>query len=230
MDALKLSLPETEHAALPAEYKPLYQRQGDGSYKLGAPKAAPPEAPRVNEYEGLDPKEAREAVALKRKLEEKNLLEKGDYEAVFERRTREAAQAEAKKTEAAEKRAREAEEALAAQLRDAALTKAAIDSGVVKSAVDDVLRAGKEVFLVRGGKLYARTEKGETDSLAPSDWLKDQLKAKPHWLAQSSGAGTPPNAPNGSSKGPAGSKAGMSDREKAKYIKENGFEAYSKLS
>lgn len=179
------------------------------------------------DFEGLDPTEARESVALKRRLEEKKLLEKGDVDAVLARREEAARAEERKKADAAESRASASDKRLSQVLIDAELAKAVVESDIVDTALKDVLLLGQSQFRVVGGELQT------ADGIAVPEtgvkaWLRDQLKERPHWLKPSSGGGTPPKSPGGGTP-PAKQRSKMSHQEKADYQRTHGMAAYNKL-
>ncbi len=235
MEALPLVLDKEKLSEIPENFRGLYSEK-DGKFVLDAAprkdigrfldskRAAETEAARLKEQLGdLDPEEARDAVALKRRLEERKLLEKGDVEAVIARREA-ALKAEAEKArQPLEARATAAETKLSSVLRDQALLRAAGELDVVKEALDDVLLLGASELKVVGGELV-----GADGPVADvGAWLKAKLERRKHWLAPSTGGGTPPKS--GSVSGPAARRGAMSPQQKADYIKAHGQAAYLRL-
>ncbi len=238
MDALPLTINDKDALdKVPEQLRGLYAEK-DGKYVLAvaprtevdataaARKKAEDEAAAIrSQFAGITAEEARAAIELKRKLEEKKLMEKGDIDALLTKRVDGVRAELGEKLSAAEKRAMEAEQRLARELRDSQIRAAAAKAGVLPAALEDVERAGREVFEVRGGELIAKTPHGERKDLTPEAWLASLLTEKKHWLAASSGAGTPPtgNAPGGIAR------SKMSVAEKAAFVRAHGAEAFARL-
>lgn len=129
----------------------------------------------------------------------------------------------------------EAKEAkLSTLLIDNALQSAAIAAGVAETAVDDVVRRGREMFRLKDDSVIpmanGQVVYGE-DGLTPlsvKEWIGGLAASAPHLFKQSQGGGANNNGGGGSTQYRAKSDF-KSASEKSKYISEHGMEAYVKL-
>ncbi len=89
-------------------------------------------------------------------------------------------------------------------LVDGTLRAEAAKSGVLATALDDIVFRGRTVFQTQDGKLVAKNDKGEqlydkdgTSPLAVTSWLKDLKKGAPHLFEGMRGGGAPGNGGSG---------------------------------
>jgi hypothetical protein len=222
--------------ALDTDMKNLYKEK-DGAYHFdGVPRSVNNgtlEAKRAAEaeiaalkakYGDLDPDAAKKAIDAQRAADQKRAVDAGEFDKVLGQ-TRAEAQAAADKLKA-DYEAQLATErtALGKHIRDGELTRAAIDAGVHKDAIEDVLLYGASAMKVENGKLVS-TEDGKTE-VSPAKWLKEMLGKKKHWLGVSTGGGT---SKGGDGVASGKGRAQMSEADKLAYIKANGHQAYLKL-
>ena len=93
-------------------------------------------------------------------------------------------------------------------LVDGSLKSEAAKSGVLPTALDDVVLRGRMVFSTKDGKMIAKNERGEalydTDGTSPlsiGTWLKDLKKAAPHLFQGMQGSGGQGNGGQGGGNG-----------------------------
>lgn len=80
------------------------------------------------------------------------------------------------------------------------LRSATSKADVRKSAVDDVLLYGTNVFeLTEDGATQTRDGVGVTPGLSPDEWLKDMKESRPHWWDASRGGGSKGSGDGGNS-------------------------------
>jgi hypothetical protein len=144
-------------------------------------------------FDGIDPDAVREAMETKRRLDEGELLKKGDFDAVLQSRV-----------SPFEKRAKDAE-ALAAnanarlvelQINQGAVT-AASKRGLVPSAIADLTARARSAFRLVNGAPVAVEADGQTprlgkDGVTPisiDEWAEGLVKDAPHLFERNSGAG-----------------------------------------
>lgn len=225
-----------QFAQVPEPVRDYYRQDGDryvldvvprrvSNTALDTKRKAESEAQRIAKtYEGLDPEEARAALELKRSLETQELVKKGDIETLLERE-RKKLRGEADKIKGDyEARLSSTNAVLAKLLRDDAVTRAAVDAGVRKEALDDVLLHAGTALSVVDGKVVDR----EGEAVDVSKWLKGLLDKKRHWLGDSTGGGTQKGGGGGGAPQNM-SRSKMTHEQKAEYQKKHGLEAYFKL-
>lgn len=191
-------------------------------------------------FEGIDPVKTREMLARFENDAEAKLIAEGKMSEVIEKRT-ERLRADYDKKLQAEAEARSRSEGKAAKLAQrtlaGALRDAAIKTGALPEAMDDiVLRAGGIWRLSDDGEAVAMNgeeiilgKDGKTP-LTPIEWAESLRETAAHLWPKAQGT----NAP-GSSSGARGAQtkkaSAMSPAEKAAYIGEHGFDKWqSKVS
>ena len=192
---------------------------------------------RLKSFDGIEPDAVRNILKKFADDEEAALIAKGEIDQVLSKRTdrmkadydkKLQAEAEAK-AKAEAKAAKLAERTLAGALRDAA-----IKSGALPEALEDiVLRAsmiwrldengepvalnGEEVILGKDGKT----------PLSPKEWAESLRESAPHLWPRASGTNAPGS--NGTGKPGASKKASdMTPAEKAKFVGDHGIDAWRK--
>lgn len=204
--ALKLKI--SSKAEIPAGLENLYVER-DGAFVLDCPEAV--EKTKLDEFrqnnitlakqleaerkrfEGLDPEAARAALEAKRKLDEGELLKKGDVDSILQPRLAPVL-----------KRASDAEAALAAanarlvelQVNQAAIA-AAQKRGLRSTAVADLTARARSVFRLVNGAVVAVESDGQTpkvgkDGVTPlgfDDWVSGLVVEAPHLFETNAGSG-----------------------------------------
>ncbi len=232
------TLDKTAFEALDTDLKALYQEK-DGAYHLAAvPRTVNNgilEAKRQAEaaaealkakYGDLDPEVARKALDRLKAEEQEKALKAGEFEKVL-------GQTKAEKDAELNKLKSEYEAKLTASMeresryvRDDAVTKAALEAGVLKEAIDDVKLHAAMSLKVNDGKLLD----SEGKEVNAAKWLKDLLAIKKHWLGASLGGGTSKSGEsNGSAPTHGLKRSTMTTSQKSEYTRKHGREAYEKL-
>lgn len=150
----------------------------------------------LDKLKDIDPVKYRDLTALQRKLEEKELLDKGEVDKVVGIRV------EQMRTELQTTIDTQGAQLTAAQtqlnklLVDNVVKSAALKHGVLADAVDDVVLRAKNLYVVKDGVPTPTNEKGEviysTDGKTPmpvEEWLTNLKKSAKHLFAGSSGGG-----------------------------------------
>lgn len=155
-------------------------------------------------WEGLDAESVRTLMQRFENDEEAKLLAEGKVDEVIAKRTEAARRDAESRVEAAQKALTERDEALAganakiAELTiDAAVRSVAVDAGVHKSSLPDIVGRARTVFGLGddyevvakgpdGSKLYGKDGKSP---LSPSEWLESMKREAPHWWPPSAGGG-----------------------------------------
>lgn len=189
-------------------------------------------------YEGIDPEEARKALEEQRKIKEKKLIDAGKIDEIISQRTERLKAEYQKQLQDLSAKYESTHSKLSGLLVDNAIRNAAISAGVHEDALDDVERAGREVFRLVGdealpmdGDRVIYGKDGKTP-LTVTEWLEEKAPKKAHWFKQTIGGGTPPRGGKDSPGGlPANGlkRSQMSNQDKVQYIRKHGQEAFLKL-
>lgn len=157
---------------------------------------------RLKDYEDIDPEAARKALEESKKLEEKKLMDEGQIEELFKKRS----ELMVKEHEKALKRMQDALEATAKErdthlnklsevLVDTALQQAAASNGVRAQAMEDVLLRGKRVWQLHEGKPIAKKGdeilygKNPNQPMTMEEWIIGLQADAPHLFEATTGGG-----------------------------------------
>ena len=154
---------------------------------------------KLKEFDGLDAARAREVLNLFDNNEEMKLIKEGKIDQVFQARTEKMTKGFQKQLEdqtAAIKAAEARAGKFSQRVLNDALRAAAMEAGVHKHAMEDVLLNGQRVFQFDDDGNAVQLEDGKPifgkdgkTPFGPAEWLASIAEAKPHWFpAQSSGA------------------------------------------
>lgn len=187
--------------------KTLYTKGQDGKFYLDVDGVVPKD--RVDEFRNnnielkkqlekfkdVDPAKYQEAMKTLKALEEKKLIDAGNLDEVVAQRVKEMSQEfEAQSTELNNKLST-ANRQLEALMIDAAAKTVAIQTGVLPTAVDDVILRAKTVFSVKDGVVMAMEngkpmyDKDGTTPMTIDSWVKGLKKTAPHLFTMPAGGG-----------------------------------------
>lgn len=162
----------------------------------------------LDKYKDLTPEKVAELQELDKKRREKELLDKGEIDAVIQGRVAEMKQNYENTINNLTNNFQTANKQLEVLMIDNAVRDMAIKSGVRETAVDDVLLRAKTTFAIREGKVLAIQQKDGkeeimyssdgTNPLSIAEWGKNLKQNAPHLFKDSQGGGA-----GGSGKGPA---------------------------
>lgn len=112
-----------------------------------------------------------------------------------------------------------------------AVRKAATDSKVIATALEDVLLNAGNVFeLTEDGKVVAKDGVGVTPGLTPDVWLKDMQDKRPQWWPLSQGSGANGSQGGKSTVGNPWSAANWNMTEQGNFLRLHGAEKASNLA
>lgn len=154
-------------------------------------------------WEGLDPVAVRNIMSRLENDEEAKLLAEGKTDAVIERRTERLKADHAKQIAALEKALAERDDKLGGAsskvkklMVEGNLRQAAVELGLVPSAIEDALSRAMSVFKVDDQDRLIAEENGSTaygkdgkSPLTPSEWLESMKEKAPHWFPAPQGGG-----------------------------------------
>jgi hypothetical protein len=191
----------------------------------------------------LDPAKAREALKKLQELEDKKLIDAGKIDEVVAQRMERATQdfetqkkAFNTQIQTISKERDSYQSRLSELVIDGALRQAAIAAGVKPEAIDDAIIWGKQVYRMKDGQpvpldgdqmLYG---KDPNKPLPMEEWLQSMMTKKPHWFAESAGAGAGAQKTGNGKTIPKNLKrSAMSSSDASKFITEHGMNAYLAL-
>ena len=185
-------------------------------------------------FDGLDAKEIRDLLNEREQGRHNDLLKAGEYEKLIEEKTGKVAEGFKKQIDEVNKRLEAAaaeRDSYRSQIAAAEIKSAALEAGVAKTALDDVVLRSNGLFTVdERGKLVASegnvNDKG--NPVALSEYIAGLRESAPHLFAQASGTGAQGNK----SRVATGAKlyrSQMTAEEKSEFRKEHGIEAFLAL-
>jgi hypothetical protein len=190
---------------------------------------------------GVDKETVKRVLEEKRKIDEKELIDKGEVETLLAKREEQATkrmrEAHEKAMADRDQRIHRQDEQLKKQLIDGAVMAGCVAHGVRKSALKDVLGRAREVFFVtEEGEVHAKGPDGPWYSknggpLTFDEWFADLATNAEHLFEPNEGGGTANPAARGA--GHAGlanvRKSQLTDKQKSDLIDELGAAEYKKL-
>lgn len=150
----------------------------------------------IDKFKNIDPAKHQELLELQRRLQEDELIEKGEVEKLVGLRVGVMkAELEGQINEATTKLTA-ANQQLGVLLVDNVVKDAAIQNGVHPQAVDDVLLRARGVYSVLDGKPIAKDAEGKTvygadgtTPMSPAEWVGGLKKSAPHLFQGFTGGG-----------------------------------------
>lgn len=201
-----------------------FYTEGEGGFSLAVDGVVPKEKltefrdnnvalkRQVDEYTtkfgGIDPDKARELLAKQQQIEEKQLIEAGDVDAIVEKRIGTMAKEHQKALSTLSAERDGLQQQLHTHLVHGEVRTEALKSGILPSALDDVILRADRVFKAQDGRpaafkgaepLYG---KDGVTPMRPAEWLESLRTEAPHLFAPSTGTGAKPGVSGGAA--PAG--------------------------
>lgn len=150
----------------------------------------------IDKFKDVDPAKYQELMKLQRKIQEKELIEKGEVDKVVELRVTAMRDELTAKITEYEKTIEVTNKQLSHLLIDNVVKSAAIQSGVAPTAVDDVILRAATVFKIENGAPVAKDAQGNqvyakdgTTPLSVAAWVTDLKKTAPHLFLGAQGSG-----------------------------------------
>lgn len=220
---LKFRIAKLEDA--PEQFRDLYAQGEDGSFYLQAEGAVAKDKldefrntnvelmKQLEKVKDVDPAKYNELLAIQRKIEEKELIEKGEIDKLVGLRTSEMRRTFEQQIEDLKKVNEVNTRQLETLTIDNAVREHAIKLGVQPTAVDDVLLRAKTVFRLHEGRPTAFDKDGQVmygkdgqNSLAIPEYIGGLKEAAPHLFQPSTGTSAHnngrPNVNNGQNLSP----------------------------
>jgi len=150
----------------------------------------------IDKFKDVDPAKYKELMVLQRKIQEKELIEKGEVDKVVELRVTAMREELTGKITEYEKTIETNSRQLSHLLIDNVVKGASIKAGVVPTAVDDVVLRAATVFKIENGAPVAKDAGGNvvyakdgTTPLSVEAWVTELKKIAPHLFQGAQGSG-----------------------------------------
>lgn len=160
----------------------------------------------IDKFKNIDPTKHQELLELQRRLQEEELIDKGEVDKLVNLRVTSMREGFETEKGALTTQLTTASAKLAELLVDNVVKDAAIKNGVHPAAVDDVLLRARGIYKVVDGQPIAKDAAGKqmygadgTTPLAPDEWVKNLKKSAGHLFQgfQGGGSGGGGNNPGG---------------------------------
>jgi hypothetical protein len=150
----------------------------------------------IDKYKDVDPTKYKELMAIQQKVQEKELLEKGEVETLVNLRVKTMREElEAQLNESTSK-LNVANSTLTTLMIDNVVKTAALKAGIHPTAIDDVTARARMVFQIENGNPVPKGADGKLiydktgeKPISVDYWLQDLKKAAPHLFVGSFGGG-----------------------------------------
>lgn len=150
----------------------------------------------IDKFKNIDPAKHQELLELQRKLQEEELIDKGEVDKLVNLRVTRMREELETKLNTTSGQLEQANSQLSLLLVDNVVKDAAIKNGVQPTAVDDVILRARGMYKVENGVPVPKNAKGEVvygedgkSPMAPDEWVKGLKKTAPHLFQGSSGGG-----------------------------------------
>ena len=187
----------------------LYEQIEGGKYRLNVEGAVPREKldefrnnnidlmNKLETFKGIDPKKYTELLGLEQRVTDKQLVDSGKIEEVVA--TRIATLKQEHETTVADltQRLDVSNKQLESLVIDSAVRVKALESGVLPTAVDDVMLRARTTFKIVDGKAVPYHEgkpvygKDGVNTMGVDEWITTLSKNAPHLFGQTKGGGAP---------------------------------------
>jgi len=148
-------------------------------------------------FNGIDLENYDEMLKQQQALKDKKLIDAGNIEELLEERTKAMIKTHKTDLEKIQGENTTLHSQLAGLVIDSAVRDSAAKSGVVETAIDDVLLRSKAVFTLKDGQAIPHDAQGNiiygsssAEPMTVEEWVKDQQETAPHLFKSSQGAGS----------------------------------------
>lgn len=150
----------------------------------------------LDKLKDVDPVKYRELVDIQRKIQEKELIDKGELDKVVELRTAAMRDELTSRATKAERELAQANSQLSTLMIDSTVKAEALKLGVAPTALEDVVLRARAIYVMENGKAVPKTAEGQVrygkDGSTPmpiGEWLTTLKTDAPHLFATSQGSG-----------------------------------------
>ena len=185
----------------------LYEKQEDGKFRLNVEGAVPREKldefrntniellKKVDAFKGIDAKKYGELVALEKRVTDKELVDAGKVDEVVQGRISQMKTEHEGVVTQLNEQLGVANRQLESLLIDSAVRVKALESGVLPTAVDDVMLRAKTAFKIVDGRAVPHSDgkvvygKDGVNPMSVEEWIGSLAKNAPHLFGSTQGGG-----------------------------------------
>ncbi len=202
----------------------LYEKQDDGKFRLNVEGAVPREKldefrntniellRKVDSFKGVDVKKYNDLLALEKRVTDKELVDAGKLDEVVQGRVTQLRTEHEGIVNQLNEKLSVSERQLETLLIDSAVRVKALESGVLPTAVDDVMLRAKTAFKIVDGRAVPHADgkpvygKDGVNPMSVDEWIGGLAKAAPHLFGSTAGGGASGSRNQGAGRPGAGSK------------------------
>lgn len=185
----------------------LYEKQDDGKFRLDVEGAVPREKldefrntnidllKKLDGFKGVDPAKYQTLLGLEKKLTDKELIDAGKVDEVVQTRIQSMKAEHEGVVGTLNEQLSTANRQLESLLIDSAVRVKALESGVLPTAVDDVMLRAKTVFKIVNGQAVPHQDgkpvygKDGVNAMSVDEWIGQLAKNAPHLFGSTQGGG-----------------------------------------
>jgi hypothetical protein len=185
----------------------MYEKQDDGKFRLNVDGAVPREKldefrntniellKKVDAYKGVDVKKYTDLLALEKRVTDKELVDSGKVDEVVQGRISQMKTEHEGAVGQLNEQLSIANRQLETLLIDSAVRVKALESGVLPTAVDDVMLRAKTAFKIIEGRAVPHSDgkvvygKDGVNPMSVEEWIGGLSKAAPHLFGSTQGGG-----------------------------------------
>ena len=202
----------------------LYEKQEDGKFRLNVEGAVPREKldefrntniellKKVDAFKGVDVKKYSELLALEKRVTDKELVDAGKVDEVVQGRISQMKTEHEGVVGQLNEQLGIANRQLESLLIDSAVRVKALESGVLPTAVDDVMLRAKTAFKIVDGRAVPHSDgkvvygKDGVNPMSVEEWIGSLAKNAPHLFGSTQGGGASGSRTGGGGRPGAGQK------------------------
>lgn len=192
---------------IPEQFVPLYEKLDESTFRLNVDGAAPREKldefrnnnidllKKLDSFKGVDVKEYQRLSELAKKIDEKQLVDAGKVDEVVTTRISSMKTEHEGVVKDMSTKLEVANRQLESLLIDSAVRVKALESGVIPTAVDDVMLRAKTTFKIIDGQAIPHADgkpvygKDGVNPMSVDEWMTSLSKTAPHLFGSTQGGG-----------------------------------------
>jgi len=185
----------------------LYEKTDDGKFRLDVEGAVPREKldefrntnidllRKLDTFKGVDPTKYQQLLGIEKKLTDKELIEAGKVDEVVQGRIQTMKTEHEGIVNTLNEKLTTSNRQLETLLIDSAVRVKALESGVIPTAVDDVMLRAKTVFKIIDGQAIPHQDgkpvygKDGVSPMSVDEWITNLAKGAPHLFGSTQGGG-----------------------------------------
>ena len=204
-------------------HRGFYEKTDDGKFRLNVEGAVPREKldefrsnniellKKLELFKDIDPKKYGTLIELEKKVNDKTLVDAGKLEEVINSRVSSMKQEFETKEQTLTQQLESSNKQLESLVIDSAVRVTALESGVLPTAVDDVMLRARSTFKIIDGKAVPHADgkpvygKDGVNTMSVGEWVTALSKNAPHLFGSTQGGGSRGSTRTGSGTAPKSS-------------------------